>query len=44
LVPFFCDVFVGRPSPWTGDRRSYVRLLDDRMKQLAAEGNFPTRD
>jgi hypothetical protein len=20
---------------------SYMRLLDDRMKQLAAEGNFP---
>jgi 1-acyl-sn-glycerol-3-phosphate acyltransferase len=41
LVPFFCDVFVGEPLPWTGDRRSYMRQLDERMKQLAAEGNFP---
>jgi 1-acyl-sn-glycerol-3-phosphate acyltransferase len=42
LVPFFCDVFVGEPMSWTGDRRSYMRQLDERMKQLAAEGNFPT--
>jgi 1-acyl-sn-glycerol-3-phosphate acyltransferase len=41
LVPFFCDVFVGEPLPWTGDRRSYMRQLDEQMKQLAAEGNFP---
>ena len=41
LVPFFCDVFVGEPLPWTGDRRSYMRQLDERMRQLAAEGNFP---
>jgi len=41
LVPFFCDVFVGEPLAWTGDRRSYMRQLDERMKQLAAEGNFP---
>ena len=42
LVPFFCDIFVGEPLSWTGDRRGYMRLLDERMKELAAEGNFPT--
>jgi 1-acyl-sn-glycerol-3-phosphate acyltransferase len=42
LVPFFCDIFVGEPLAWTGDRRGYMRLLDERMKELAAEGNFPT--
>jgi 1-acyl-sn-glycerol-3-phosphate acyltransferase len=42
LVPFFCDIFVGEPLAWSGDRRGYMRLLDERMKQLAAEGNFPT--
>jgi 1-acyl-sn-glycerol-3-phosphate acyltransferase len=42
LVPFFCDVFVGEPLAWTGDRRSYMRQLDERMRQLAAEGNFPS--
>jgi 1-acyl-sn-glycerol-3-phosphate acyltransferase len=42
LVPFFCDVFIGEALSWTGDRRSYMRRLDERMRQLAAEGNFPT--
>jgi 1-acyl-sn-glycerol-3-phosphate acyltransferase len=41
LVPFFCDVFVGERLAWSGDRRSYMRQLDERMRQLAAEGNFP---
>lgn len=44
LVPFFCDVFIGEPMAWTGDRRGYMRQLDERMKQLAAEGNFPSWD
>jgi hypothetical protein len=44
LVPFFCDVFVGEPMAWTGDRRSYMRQLDERMRQLAAERNFPAWD
>jgi 1-acyl-sn-glycerol-3-phosphate acyltransferase len=42
LVPFFCDVFVGEPLPWSGDRRSFMRQLDERMKELAAEGHFPS--
>lgn len=42
LVPFFCDIFVGERLLWTGDRRSYMRQLDERMRQLALEGNFPT--
>lgn len=42
LVPFFCDVFVGEPLSWNGDRRAFMRQLDERMKQLAAEGNFPS--
>jgi hypothetical protein len=42
LVRFFCDVFIDEPLAWTGDRRSYMRHVDERMKQLAAEGNFPT--
>lgn len=41
LVPFFCDVFVGEAIPWTGDRRSYMRQLDERMAALSAEGRFP---
>jgi 1-acyl-sn-glycerol-3-phosphate acyltransferase len=42
LVPFFCDIIVGEPLSWTGERRAYMRQLDGRMKQLAAEGNFPS--
>jgi 1-acyl-sn-glycerol-3-phosphate acyltransferase len=42
LVPFFCDIFIGEALQWSGDRRSYMRALDERMKQLADEGNFPT--
>ncbi len=44
LVPFFCDIFIGEPLEWNGDRRSYMRMLDERMKQLADEGNFPSWD
>jgi 1-acyl-sn-glycerol-3-phosphate acyltransferase len=42
LVPFFCDVFIGEPMVWKADRRSYMRQLDERMKQLDAEGYFPS--
>jgi 1-acyl-sn-glycerol-3-phosphate acyltransferase len=41
LVPFFCDVFVGEPMTWTGDRGSFMGELEDRTKGLAAEGQFP---
>ena len=42
LIPFFCDIFIGERLEWRGDRRSYMRTLDERMKQLADEGNFST--
>lgn len=41
LVPFFCDVFVGEPLSWMGDRNSFMCQLDNRLKDLAAEGEFP---
>lgn len=40
LVPFFCDVFVGEPIAWTGDRRRYMKGLEDTMQALAGEGSF----
>jgi len=40
-VPFFCDVFVGEPLPWTEDRKLYLQQLRERMNALAAEGQFP---
>jgi len=39
-VPFFCDVFVGEPVPWRGDRKTYVEDLRRRMQDLAAEGQL----
>jgi 1-acyl-sn-glycerol-3-phosphate acyltransferase len=42
LVPFFCDIFIGEPVAWTGERRAYMRQLGERMKALAVEGNFPS--
>ncbi|HEV3075620.1 MAG TPA: lysophospholipid acyltransferase family protein [Thermoanaerobaculia bacterium] len=39
-VPFFCDVFVGEPVPWRGDRKAYVEELRSRMQDLAAEGQL----
>ncbi len=40
FVPFFCDVFLGEPLAWRGDRNDYMRRLETRMRDLAREGNF----
>jgi len=40
-VPFFCDVFVGQPVVWCGDKDGYLALLKERLDSLAAEGTFP---
>ena len=37
LVPFFCDVVVGVPFHWNGDRRGFMADLERRMAALAAE-------
>jgi len=44
LVPFFCDVFVGEPVVWPGERAACMHELDERMHRLAAEGSFPPWD
>jgi 1-acyl-sn-glycerol-3-phosphate acyltransferase len=41
LVPFFCDVFIGEPLAWTGDRPGFMAALAARINALAAEGKFP---
>ncbi len=40
-VPFFCDVFVGEPLFWNGDREELLADLARRLSELAAEGHFP---
>ncbi|HVT58326.1 MAG TPA: lysophospholipid acyltransferase family protein [Thermoanaerobaculia bacterium] len=43
-VPFFCDVFVGEPVPWSGDRKLFMQQLAAAMQALAGEGSFPAWD
>lgn len=40
LVPFFCDVFVGELLKWSGNRRTFMTELDERMRLLSEEGVF----
>ena len=40
LVPFFCDVFIGQPIFWTGDRESFMRQTNGAMSRLADESGF----
>jgi 1-acyl-sn-glycerol-3-phosphate acyltransferase len=44
LVPFFCDVFVGEPLSWCGNRIAFMQALKERMTVLAEEGDFPAWD
>lgn len=44
LVPFFCDVFVGEPLLWQGERRAFMEGVESRMGELASEGDFPAWD
>jgi len=41
LVPFFCDVVVGDPLRWTGDRAQFMDTLGGSMKRLAAQVDRP---
>jgi 1-acyl-sn-glycerol-3-phosphate acyltransferase len=40
FVPFFCDVFIGEPLQWQGDKENYMKELDLAMHRLANEGHF----
>jgi 1-acyl-sn-glycerol-3-phosphate acyltransferase len=44
LVPFFCDVFVGEPICWNGDRAEFMASLETISNKLANEGAFPAWD
>jgi len=41
LVPFFVDVFIGDPVPWTGDRHQFMDAFRSAVTALADEGQFP---
>ncbi|WP_428524249.1 lysophospholipid acyltransferase family protein [Roseibium sp.] len=40
LVPFFCDIFVGKPITWAGDRTQFMNTLQDRFNDLSSEKTF----
>lgn len=44
LVPFFCDVFVGRALHWTGSRTELLAGLEGAMAELALEGGWARWD
>ena len=44
LVPFFCDVFVGEPWLWSGNRTTFMNIAIQRMDSLAAECHRPDWD
>ena len=34
LVPFFCDMFIGEPLHWSGDRHGFMQQLEERFLNL----------
>lgn len=40
LVPFFCDIFVGKPVTWSGDRTEFMNALQERFDTLSSEKTF----
>lgn len=44
LVPFFCDIFVDDPVSWTGDKTTFMQLIEQRMNSLAEECPRPEWD
>jgi 1-acyl-sn-glycerol-3-phosphate acyltransferase len=41
LVPFYCDIFIGEPIFWNGDREKFMQELEGSILALAEEGHFP---
>jgi len=42
LVPFFCDMFVGNPINWIGDRNEFMHTLETQFGSLQARLNLST--
>lgn len=41
FVPFFCDIFIGEPLQWNGDKVTFMEEVTESINALAAEGEFP---
>ncbi|AQT68045.1 2-acyl-glycerophospho-ethanolamine acyltransferase [Anaerohalosphaera lusitana] len=44
LVPFYCDIFIGPPIYWQGNRNTFMKSLNQTMQGLAEQGNFKPWD
>lgn len=42
FVPFICDLFIGEPLKWTGDRVSFMDLLNSIIRSLADDADVST--
>jgi 1-acyl-sn-glycerol-3-phosphate acyltransferase len=42
LVPFFCDLAIGTPLFWSGQKQVFMDLLDRQMQELSTLINIPT--
>jgi 1-acyl-sn-glycerol-3-phosphate acyltransferase len=42
LVPFFCDLAIGAPIFWSGQKQTFMDLLDREMQELSTLVNIPT--
>lgn len=40
LVPFCCDVLIGEPIWWTGSKKGFMHLLNQKMNALTTQENF----
>ncbi|WP_458413342.1 lysophospholipid acyltransferase family protein [Schinkia sp. CFF1] len=41
FVPFFCDIFIGEPLHWNGDKVTFMEEVTESINALAVEGEFP---
>lgn len=39
LIPFFCDMFVGEPMRWAGDRHGFMQALEAQFKSMKSRLN-----
>jgi 1-acyl-sn-glycerol-3-phosphate acyltransferase len=44
FVPFYCDVSIGQPIYWQGDRAKFMQELEGSIVALAEEGHFVAWD
>jgi len=44
LVPFFCDIFVGEPIRWNGEKERFMNSLESSFNELTSQLKLPAWD